>query len=362
MYGNSCYKMSYYNGFVNQTTKITEGMNPSNYENFVSDCLNLRMPKIKTSVNYGIDVNKQNNKGITGLQHACRNENIKLVEYLVEHGANPDIVDVCANNMHNVLNFLLENCSFDQIIINECLEKACRKGNTAIIETFIRRNSININFDLHPDESILSWSLKEKYFGISAMLIERHAYIKGADYILISKSNNSTLIKFAFRNNMDSILINACEGNEIDVVEAILEGDVDTSKKNNEGDTGFIIACKKGYTSIVELFIKGGYNLNRVNDRGMTGLIIACMYKRRDIISLLCQQKIDINQRDNQGKTAFFYACYGGALNLVKILINAGADTDTVDDFGNVALDYAKKEKFVNIVEYLENIHNRAYI
>ena len=54
-------------------------------------CANGQLKKVIALIEAGVDVNEQNEQGGTALMLAARNNRLSVVNYLLEHGAKPDL-------------------------------------------------------------------------------------------------------------------------------------------------------------------------------------------------------------------------------------------------------------------------------
>ena len=76
----------YYNGYINYTNKINEGMNPEPID-MCTKSLNNKIKDISILIDYGINVDQINEDDETAFMHACYHNNFEIAKLLISRGA-----------------------------------------------------------------------------------------------------------------------------------------------------------------------------------------------------------------------------------------------------------------------------------
>ena len=115
------------------------------------------MEEIRALIEYGADVNIQDNNGQTPLYHACDKNNADLATLLLNHGANVDIKDhfgrtplhrTCYDNNLRITAFLIEHgadVNIQNVRGGTPLYAACRHNNAELVTLLLREDTqVNI--------------------------------------------------------------------------------------------------------------------------------------------------------------------------------------------------------------------------
>jgi len=332
-------------------------------------------------INYGMDVNKKesalididgknyDSNLVTPLIVACRYSKEKLVECLIEHGANVNEVMKDGNTALTV------SCSYNEENKNENIIKYLidhgadvnKKGNQYMA----------INGEKYSDG---------KYkIGVTPLIIAcKYGYEMVKKYLV----NHGANVNEAMEDGNTALIV-ACKYNEENENENIIKYLIDNGANVNEKGNQcikinrenyydgkykipLIIACRFGNENIVKYLIEHGANVNEAMDDGNTALIVACKYNEEDknenIIKYLIDHGADVNKKGNQridinGEfkamlvNPLIIACNYGNENIVKYLIDHGANVNEVMADDNTALIVACRNnngnKNDNIIKYL---------
>ena len=125
-------------------------------------------------------------------------------------------------------------------------------------------------------------------------------------------------------------LLSACENNNLDLVNILLE-DKNTknniNKKNNKGNTCLWISACYGYYEICKKLIKYGSDVNTQNMKGDSLLIIPCQKGFQNIIELMINNGIKILDNIN-GDNPIIICCRTNKANILKYLLEKFPDYD----------------------------------
>ncbi|KAL6593354.1 ankyrin [Neocallimastix californiae] len=290
----------------------------SSYARLYSKDKNMKENVIRYLIDQGVEVNKENRKKETALIIACQNNDKKLVNYLIHHGANVDL------NNNKILSIALEfepiiNCLIDnqaKIPVNqEILFIAYRHGFTPL--------------------SLLCLNYKNRH-GMINYLVDH-----GADINYENKDGRTPLL-WSLKNYY---------GDNINKkIDALLECGVDINKKNKFGDTLLHRVCKfkkmEERELVIEHLIEKGANINQLNQYGGTPLMVACKARAFEAM----------NTTNQNGDTPLIFACKNGRNeSIIRCLIESGAKINEKNHRGINALMAARRcsNRNDSIIAYL---------
>ena len=157
-----------------------------------------------------------------------------------------------------------------------------------------------------------------------------------------------------FGHDPINILEAAIYAENLEVVQALIDGGVDLDVKNSYGNTPLHIAISYGRTSIVRALIAAGSNLeNNSNFRGVTPLHVATENGYIAIVNVLITSGANLESENIVRITPLFLAIGRGYTAIVKALITAGANINHKMLYGKSPLDYAAKEGRTEILKTL---------
>jgi len=232
----------------------------------------------------GIDVN-QLFAGRTALMIACDEGYLKIVEKLLDAGANPDI-----RNEEGVTALML----------------ACQREHLDIVNKLIEAGA-NVHLEDEDKDTALHYacSRSDKPEIVERLLVAsskvNHKNAKGLTPLM-------RVSKFGCKNAFDALIRYSADPN--------------LQKKN--GDTALILACKKFDQKIAELLVKIGADVNIQNKKGFTALsklIEKGFHNKKDLVKLLLDNGSDVNLATNEGWTPLMFASADGIDGIVKLLV-----------------------------------------
>jgi len=234
------------------------------------------------------DINFQNIKGSTCLHYAAKfsdmieieegkwqliYDNVEMVDLLIKHGANVNIV-----NKHG----------------QTCLYKACKNRNNLIAKRLINEGC-NVDMQATGKECYIGWT--------SLMIALCQGTNKTVDVLMEAKCDINIINKEG-----RTALFMACEREKLYTINRLISAGCDINIQDNSGDTPLMNQCHANfYHDVINLLIKSGCNIDLVNKKGETGLIIACMNGCRDIIMLLIKSYCLLNIENSKGETYLKY-------------------------------------------------------
>ncbi len=254
--------------------------------------------QVKEIVNIpGFNINMLNANGETPLYSAVAWNRLPIARYLIEHGADVNIISAQGQNV--LMSYLI----------------------------LFRRNIDNDFAKLLIDKTTnLDYIANNK----TALLIAiNNGYIEIVKYLLEKGVNVNQNI-----NNVYPLL--ELIENIVNYAEYI---DIAINMINNGADVN--ISNAVGFTTLMLLIRAYGY---RPDDSNMVKLIQVSVDKTSDT---------NINAKNHNGGTALMLAARFTPVNIIKMLIDHGANINLKDNGGNTALVYAIKESDIETVQFL---------
>ncbi|KAG4093466.1 ankyrin [Neocallimastix lanati (nom. inval.)] len=124
-------------------------------------------------------------------------------------------------------------------------------------------------------------------------------------------------------------LMVACEYNQLEIVNCLIEHGSDINIFNIKRKTSLILSIMKSYFEITKYLIEHA-----------NGLISACKENHLEMIQYMIDHDANVNVSDNTYKTPLMNVCHNLNYKLIQFLIDYGADLDSVDIHGNSVLHY----------------------
>ena len=337
------------------------------------------------------DPNIQN----TALRFANQNGHFQTIELLLNHHANPNILDLhCA-----VLGSMKRNSKF-RFLLTQMSGTA--EDYIKIVQLLIGHSSIDI--DAVNDTGVTSLMFASM-FGcteVVKLLLEAGANLNiqvktsitmkdvmsnSPDDILLQPQAipfflTQHLVKGMTINGLTALMCASLEGH-LDIVQILLQAKAIPDLQNKDGDTVLLIAATKGHSDIVQQLLECGANPNICNRNGITPLYAAvyCLSLRKfendPIMSMACkiidpvgsyedhlkiiqlliaQPNVNIIVNTSvSGYTSLHIASMYGCTDAVKLLLQVSADPNIQTHSVNSNLSYLPS----NI---LLHPHNKLFI
>lgn len=344
-----------------------------------------------------IDLNITDEKGRTPIFYLVQNGalNVESFNFAIEKGADINHID---DNGNNVLLALIE-----KILATNPREKEEIKNLLDMIPWLIDEH-VDYNHCNHNGDNALMLATKQRNLKVMETLLEYEvdpnfindrnetalafAAIKGKTNIdlvsllldygarpNISDENGKTIIEklieieLFLRNRKklkmkDRQHINENENYKSVLEEILLNGEVNLTMLNSQGNPYFFEAVEHGNIDLVKMLVKYGADINLKNKDGYN-IIYYYMSKNtsfrrvaehqnylimlRNIISL----GADVNSRDDYGGITLHKAILDNDIQTIKVLINAGADINAVDNKGRNMVHNAMWQNKVKVFRLL---------
>ncbi|XP_071086410.1 putative ankyrin repeat protein RF_0381 [Haliotis cracherodii] len=153
-------------------------------------------------------------------------------------------------------------------------------------------------------------------------------------------------------NDDNSILLLACEGGNIDIVQYLLTQNLtDINSANQDKQTPAMKAAFKGHEDMFGLLVGKGADLSLTDLNYSSILHLACTGGNIEIVNyLLTEALVDTNSTDENNYTPAIIAATAGHRNVFDLLVVKGADLTILGDDDNSVLHAASRGGNIEIV------------
>lgn len=156
-------------------------------------------------------------------------------------------------------------------------------------------------------------------------------------------------------------LIAAARGENIQLIEELLDAGSDVNVTQGDGATALHWAVHRNNFELVQLLIEAGSDVNISNELGATPLWLAALNGNASITEKLLDVGANLNVALKMGETPLMSASRSGNLETVALLLNNGADVNAAEkEKDQTALMWSVAQSHADIAELL--IENGADI
>ncbi|KAK2608367.1 hypothetical protein QQS21_003052 [Conoideocrella luteorostrata] len=292
-----------------------------------------------------VEVDSVSNAGLTPLLWAVANALERMVQLLLENGANIEAKDsdgntslstACMKGKFGIAKLLLEsgaNIEIRNVSGLTPLSIACWHEANDVARLLIQRGA-NIEAKDPDGNTSLSTACMKGKCGIAKLLLESSANIE------ITNVSGRTPLSIA------------CWHEQTDIVKLLFERGASVAKDPDRNSL-LSIACWKGNNDLAKLLLESGANIDAKGISGRTPLSIACWLGNDDLVKMLLESGANIEGRRPNGRTALLSACSRGHYDMTKLLLEKGADVDAKDTDGWTPLSIASSCGFESIARQL---------
>ena len=353
---------------------------------------------LQAIISHGADINAADNTNRTALMIGCWKDNEKVIDVLLNAGADSNITDsMGATWIHYAVHGDCSKETLQAIIDNgadinaagngkkTALMIGCWKGNIEAINVLLNAGAdSNITDDV--GETCIHHAVNGGKETLQAII--NH----GADVNVRDKHSVTALMVACWKENVDAIniLLNAGADPTIadtkgftsihysvhvdcskETISALIGhgADVNTADKNNE--TALMQACKMKYADTMSVLLNLGADPNIVDCNVETCLHAAVRSQCNNaMLQEIIDHGVDVNVRSKYGGTAIMIACMQGTAlkenkNAVNVLLNAGADPNITSTFGETCLHAAisrhcSKEVLHELIDHGVDVNARS--
>lgn len=344
---------------------------------------------IQLLVGSGAEVNKEDWEGRLPIHYACESSNLKIVEFLVENGAD---INSPPNSKHGftALHWAISSESVDIVRFliwkePDIITKCHGSGGPTLLEVCASHQAYwDHDWDDDDEFEDLEWySTRAEIFKI---LLENGADINGPQFrtrahrnsalseLILGKVGDGTT-ELAIDAGADINWQNYCDGarspvqaaaevGNLALVKLLVEkgADINAPAACIEGRTALQAACSQEDANyeVIEFLLDQGAKVNAEAglQRGLTALQGATIQGHITVALMLLERGADVNAPAAliDGRTALEGAAEHGRLDMVQLLLNAIAVTGRKwDAREDRAVELAKQECHFAVAELLES-------
>ena len=313
---------------------------------------------VQTLISNRTDVNIRDAQGLSALTWATRQNCLKRVQLLVEHGADVNDGKIGSYALQAtawyqgdavaVARYLVKcgaryepdgNSALSQAIKKQSIGLIClliQQGanvNEPQVSRVVRRKNVVLDTpEIHKTPLLMDALNQEKWDSAIALIVS------GADINCCDEDGMITALGRAVQGNCPSVVEqlltrganpNTIVGNHKEVIDAVLNRTADVSTFHRDGMSALECAINNHQIEIAEMLVKYGANIG-VQPNG-TKLMMCALGQgiaRHDysLVQLLVEQGVDVDAEDDDGDTPLTQAISLGNSTLVKLFLQHGAD------------------------------------
>jgi ankyrin repeat protein len=264
-------------------------------------------------------INSRNDLGDTPLNCAVVQAREDIVEFLLAHGADPNI-----RNRNG----------------QTALEHACGREKAAglalaklLLAHGAQTNPTNeTEFKIPP----LEWAVSSDNLELVKLLLAHGASVKSAT------------------TNGDTPLHSAAGRGDLEIAETLIEHGADVNAAITGGTTPLHEAAEGGFAEVARILLSHGAEINRTNSSGMTPLLMAAgrgaERKGTACLELMLAKGANLDAVDDRGNTSLHLAVNYGNEAAAEVLVKHGIKINATNKGGQTALKLAKNPKIAELL------------
>tara|TARA_B100000787_G_scaffold170146_1_gene164359 strand:- start:10305 stop:11801 length:1497 start_codon:yes stop_codon:yes gene_type:complete len=271
----------------------------------------------------GNGVNKLTHDGRTYVFWAAYKDNLEMMRFLVENGADMSIED---SHGYSVLNFAATTGQLNTKLYDFCIENGADPTK--------EKNNNGAN---------------------ALLLVSPHV----KDISLISYFTSKGIDMKTTDSDGNGLFNYAAKAGNIELMEYLRKQRLPYKKLNKQGENAMIFASRgtRNYRNTLESFQyleRLGISPNVITNKGITPLH-AISYREKDlnIFKYFLSKGVDVNQTDEKGNTSFLNATYMNDLNIVQLLFKQVKDINYQNKKGISALSNAIQRNSSEVINFL---------
>jgi len=302
-----------------------------------------------------IDINPEDDLGLTPLVYAVQGNDIEMVKHLLELGADPAIPG-----------------KFDNI----ALHYAVMMGSAEMAELFISKSLILSDSQNKLGQTPLQMAAEAGNLEMIDFLISKgadpnhrdargitplhEAVINGhveATKLLLDKGADVDLQTTDGLENSDtreaSSLHLAVIFGRVEILPVIFEKNVFTARRNKDGYTPVMIAIKENHTTMLDTLLSKGASVENDVDY-VKPLDLALEKKDYELATKLIEHGANVDHVNRKDETPLILSIENNDLKSIKLLLDNGANVEGVEN-GEDPLQYALDRLNADAIELLLN-------
>ncbi len=281
-------------------------------------------------IEYGADVNTQNQNQETPLELASAHGELEIVRLLLTSGASVNSQDVQESTP---------------------LHRAAQGGYLDIVALLLKSGA-DVNIQNSNNKTPLDLALDNGRLDAARCLAEWMGNADSLDQLNLSPDSLPGVEGPTFGHGTGSnipderraSLHDASEAGDLEIVRSLLEVGAHVNERDTEHATPLIYASRRGRAEVAKLLIKYGADVNAQDRIGWTALQAASRYGHADVVGLLLDHSADVNAMKHDQWTALHLALYDrSSFETVKALLEKGADVHARNDIGRTPFQVATR-------------------
>lgn len=293
----------------------------------------------------GADVNYVNelNIGATPLMMAAAYQNLKIVNLLLENGAEVNKIDANGDPAINwaayygytavAQRLLNAGATTEQVGHGNPREIAMRRGHQPFVELMARFADFRLP---SPDTALLVSSIKaENMQGVEEALA-------------LGVSANAT--DFTGR----PVLELAARTGNVEFVKRLIDAGAEVDAVDEIGFSAMMEAARDGHIEVTRYLLEQGADANRrskANALFLTPMHLAGLSGKAEMVKLLAEAGANLDPLGREDATPLMWALSEGKMKVAMQLIELGADPHIKNKNGFSAADYARQTKNTELME-----------
>ncbi len=283
-------------------------------------------------------INAPNGNNGTPLFQAAKNGQLRVVAFLLDHGA-----DV---NARSGIPIGQDGATWTPLLA------AANSGHKAMVELLLSRGA-DVNASAFPVGSALNTAARNNFQVVVEVLLAHKANIDATDmennqrhaplYWAV-KNGNTSMVKLLIAKGADvnartssgetALHVAAEQGNQ-EILRSLLDAKADVTVKTVEGNTPLHNAARSNLPDNIRLLLAAGADVNARNEIGQTPLVVAVQRRWIDAAKELLQAKADPNLETKpeyfSGGTPLHFATENDDADMIKLLVASHANINARD-------------------------------
>ncbi len=245
----------------------------------------------------------------TALIIAARTNNIGMLYFLLDEGANLSLVDrggrsalyYCVwHNQKEAVGHLLDAGADVQCQIGSSIWYYPIHNNKPDMINLLVQKGVSLDIMDDFDESVVKYAFYAGHVRVFQALADN-----GVDFTKTNEAGDTMLHTLGYGMS---------RGNK-DIISFFIRQGIDINQQNVYGKTPLITGATTSSLEHLQALIDCGANINAQDKNGNTALMNAILEDKHEVVELLIQNGADMNVRNSAGKNALMLADYRGLQN-----------------------------------------------
>ena len=314
-------------------------------------------------------MNAVNNRGQTALWFACVDGQESFVKFLLDTGANPNIIDKYEEScLHAALHGHCSAATLQEMFAHGAHMNTVNKdGATPLLLacSTAQADAVMLLLEERADPNIAyvdgDASLHAAIAADCSKETIQEVIDHGADVNAVNSRGRTALLLGCFYRQMDSVKVLleagadpsvadkegfsclhvAIDGHcSKDTLQGLIDHGIHIDATRKDGTNAFLRACSTGQSESVMFLIEAGADVGITKPDGNTCLHLAVKGEcsKESLQKIIEQGMIDVNAFNKRNETALLLACVSSQAESVKLPLRTGSDLNISDASGYTSL------------------------